>query len=241
MQDWVKINFPRVYYWLVFIKHSLLYSSFYHKSYAQFGEDILTKHLFEEGYKGFFVDVGAHRPVQHSNTFYFYNKGWRGINIDATPGSMKLFRALRPKDINVEAAVSDKNESLTFFCFDQPLLNGFYDEAEVQKNVRERKYRLISKTKIETRTLTQILDQYLPPRQPIDFLSIDVEGLDLSVLRSIDWSRYRPKVILIEILHFDFRKLPQYEIYNFLSGQGYTFYSRTVNTLIFILQNSSPV
>jgi FkbM family methyltransferase len=182
--------------------------------------------------------VGAHRPVQHSNTFHFYNKGWRGINIDATPGSMRLFRTLRPRDINVEAAVSDKNESLTFFCFDQPLLNGFYEESEVQRNILAHKVHLVSKTKIETRTLTQLLDRFLPRQQRIDFLSIDVEGLDLAVLRSIDWNRYVPRVILIEILSFDFQKLREYEIYNFLSGKGYVFYSRTVNTLVFTLRNS---
>ena len=55
---------------------------------------------------GFYVDVGAHHPIRFSNTFRLYRKGWRGLNIDANPGSMKRFHHTRPRDINIEAAVS---------------------------------------------------------------------------------------------------------------------------------------
>src|SRR4030042_4646353 len=65
--------------------------------YSQDGEDIVLASFYEEkpGYKGFYVDVGALNPLRFSNTQYFYEKGWRGINIDATPGSMKEFNEIR--------------------------------------------------------------------------------------------------------------------------------------------------
>ena len=74
---------------------------------------------------GFFVDVGAHHPQRFSNTYYFYLKGWSGINIDAMPGSMKIFDDLRSRDINLEIPISDKSEILTYYEFDEPALNSF--------------------------------------------------------------------------------------------------------------------
>ncbi len=75
-------------------------------SYSQEGEDMVLRRLFEQKTVGYYVDVGAHHPKRFSNTYYFYKRGWRGINIDAMPGSMKLFNKMRPRDINVEIPVS---------------------------------------------------------------------------------------------------------------------------------------
>jgi len=69
------------------------------KSYSQEGEDMILRRLFEKQLTGFYVDVGAHHPKRFSNTYFFYKQGWHGINIDAMPGSMKLFEKIRPRDI----------------------------------------------------------------------------------------------------------------------------------------------
>jgi hypothetical protein len=76
-----------------------------HLSYAQEGEDMVLRRIFEDQPLGFYVDVGAHHPVRFSTTYFFYRRGCRGINIDATPGSMDAFRRLRPRDINLEVAI----------------------------------------------------------------------------------------------------------------------------------------
>src|ERR1041385_1053171 len=94
------------------------------KSYSQEGEDMILKRIFDEKKNGFYVDVGAYHPKRFSNTYYFYKKGWRGINIDAMPGSRKAFRRQRPRDINVESPISDKHETLTYYAFDEPAING---------------------------------------------------------------------------------------------------------------------
>ena len=75
-------------------------------SYSLQGEDMVLKELFADKNQGFYVDVGAHHPFRFSNTYLFYKKGWRGINIDAMPRSMELFDKFRPRDINIECGVA---------------------------------------------------------------------------------------------------------------------------------------
>jgi len=71
-------------------------------SFAQEGEDRVLYRMFQGrfGRPGFYVDVGAHHPTRFSNTYLFYRMGWRGINLDAMPGSMAAFARARPRDIN---------------------------------------------------------------------------------------------------------------------------------------------
>ena len=241
VRTWIRLNLPGLYQQLIYLRHRFFYNNFYKKSYAQFGEDLICSHLFSPDYKGFFVDIGAHRPTQESNTFYFYKKGWRGINVDAMPGSMRLFKGVRPGDINLEMGVSEKKQVLNYFIFDQPLINGFYSQEEVDTSKKFKNANLIAKKEIETKPLYEILDLNLPKNTEIDLMSIDVEGLDFEVLKSNDWTKYFPKVILIEILGFDIESLEEYPIYQFLKEKGYIFYSRTMQTLIFKLKTHERV
>ncbi len=150
------------------------------KSYSEFGEDVILRNLFENQKSGFYVDVGAYHPKFLSNTYYFYKKGWRGINIDATPQSMKLFRKLRPRDINVEAAISSEKRTLKFFMFDGDFkfFNTFSEELAEKVGYKD-------VIEIQTTTLEEILDKYMPAGQEIDILSVDVEGLDYEVCNAI--------------------------------------------------------
>jgi len=98
------------------------------KSYSQEGEDMILRRLFEKQKTGFYVDVGAHHPKRFSNTFFFYKKGWRGINIDAMPNSMSLFNKIRSRDINLEIPISDKKQKLKYYMFNEAALNCFSKE-----------------------------------------------------------------------------------------------------------------
>lgn len=94
-------------FWLWLIHFRDLYITQFHlKSYALQGEDLILKEIFHQVKNGFYVDVGAHHPFKFSNTYFFYKRGWRGINIDALPHSMNLFNQFRPRDINVECGVT---------------------------------------------------------------------------------------------------------------------------------------
>lgn len=91
--------------WLIHIRN-LYITRFHTKSYAQQGEDLILREMLAYAQSGFYVDVGAHHPFRFSNTYLFYKQGWRGINIDAMPGSMKLFDRFRPRDINIQCGVA---------------------------------------------------------------------------------------------------------------------------------------
>ena len=146
----------------------------FHKiSFSQDGEDIVIAELFNGKSEGFYVDVGAHHPQRFSNTYYFYLKGWKGINIDAMPGSMKIFDDLRPNDINLEIPISDKSEILTYYEFDEPALNSFSLPLS-EERITTTNYKIVAETKLKTQTLAEVLDKHLLPEQTIDFLSIDV-------------------------------------------------------------------
>ena len=206
------------------------------KSYSQEGEDIILRRLFGKQDTGFYVDVGAHHPKRFSNTYFFYKMGWRGINIDAMPGSMKSFKKIRPRDINLEKAIADKKQVLTYYIFNEPALNGFSKELSEERDGKGNYFIKFTKD-IETTTLNEILDNYLPKNQEIDFLSIDVEGLDFVVLKSINLEKYKPKIILIEILGSSLSEINNNEISKYLINYGYSIYAKTINTVIFIDNN----
>jgi FkbM family methyltransferase len=217
---------------LSYVKNTYFDGAAY-KSFANDGEDLILKRIFGKQEEGFYVDVGAHHPKQFSNTYAFYQKGWRGINIDAMPGSMELFNKLRPRDINIEKAISDKKETLTYYRFNVPAINSFSKELSVERN-GVGNYRITSRLKIETITLEEVLDTYLPKGQGIDFLTIDVEGLDYQVLRSNNWEKYQPSVILIEAGQLTCEEALAVEISTFLKEKGYYLIAKTLDNLIWI-------
>lgn len=203
-------------------------------TFAQEGEDILLARLMDGQKSGFYVDVGAHHPSKCSNTYYFYKRGWRGINIDAMPGSMKLFNLLRPRDINIEIAISDKQEVLEFHAFNNPLFNSADKEiAESRRTAFGEERSKKNVFQVQAHTLESVLERYLPINTEIDFLSIDVEGLDLNVLKSNNWSKFRPKYILVEILDESLHTILDTETYKFLVETGYEPMSKLVHTVLF--------
>ena len=100
----------RVWEWLKRARQRILGRRAYmNPSYSIEGEDrIVRALLWQKHDKGFYVDVGAHHPFRFSNTYLFYTQGWSGINIDATPGSMKAFNKYRPRDINLEVGIGGR-------------------------------------------------------------------------------------------------------------------------------------
>jgi len=198
--------------------------------YSQEGEDIILERLFGSQEKGFFVDVGAHHPTRFSNTYSLYRKGWRGINIDATPDSMTAFFHKRPNDINIEAAVSDKTETMLFNMFKEPALNTF-DSALADTYVKAG-FEQQEKRNVNTQLLKDILDKYLPSDTKIDLMNIDVEGGELNVLKSNDWKKYSPMYIIIEVLDVNFSDIMAQPVPFFLGELGYVPITKLVQSLI---------
>lgn len=152
-----KIPFvKKIYQW---IRNTLkLYST---QSFSQEGEDLILKKIFERQKKGFYVDVGAHHPFRFSNTYLFYKKGWRGINLDAMPESMKLFKKYRPRDINLEIPIGESDRELTYHIFNEPALNTF-DASRIQEILKNPEFTLIKKIQIQIKSLKDILAKISP-------------------------------------------------------------------------------
>lgn len=170
--------------------------------------------------RGFYVDIGAFAPRLHSNSYWFYRHGWRGINVDATPDSMAMFRKVRPRDVNVEVAISNQEGPLTFYWWDTPFsvntLSAEHAEQWAQYYGQPSR-----KAVVQAITLEHLLDTYLPVGQAIDFLTVDVEEHDLEVLKSNNWEKYRPEVVVAESYAPSLSELGACNLTNYLGKEGY--------------------
>lgn len=203
------------------------------KSYAQEGEDLILRRIFSGRKEGFYVDVGAHHPRRFSNTYLFYKEGWHGINIEPNPAAFKLFTVQRKRDINLQIGIAEQSCDLTYYEFDEPALNTF-DPVTAESRIRDTPYKLIRQSQVAVERLDHVLHTHLPVGTIIDFFSIDVEGLDFSVLKSNDWQRYRPRCVLLEALNTDIEEAMQGEIVRFMHCWHYRLFAKTFNTLFFI-------
>jgi len=201
--------------------------------YGYEGEDLIVSKLFLGKKNGFFVDIGAYHPKTYSNTYLFYKKGWRGINIDANPLSIKKFQKFRKRDINLNVGVAKIEGKLCYYMFTEPALNTF-SELVYKDRIEKDKATPIGKVEIPTLPLKKIFDIYLPKNQKIDFISIDTEGFEWEVIESNDWDEYRPKVILIE--EYDRKKVfvEDSKIYQYFKKLNYAFVAKTFNTFVFL-------
>lgn len=201
-------------------------------AYSSEGEDLILKRIFDNKTNGIYVDVGAHHPFRVSNTYLFHKMKWTGINIDPMPGSKALFDRYRPQDVNLEMGVSATRQHLTYHIFNEPALNTF-SAHKVEEYTQDPKYRVIKEKKIETWPLADILDHYLPSGRSIDFLTIDAEGLDMDVLRSNNWEKYRPAYILVESDPFLLSDMQHCELGQFMQQAGYAIFAKTYYTYFF--------
>lgn len=180
---------------------------------------------------GTYLDIGSNDPVKESNTFLLYLQGWKGINIDLNEKLIKKTCEVRPRDISIVAAVSDKVEKITMFRFDDDCFSTI--DAESARKSRKNSP-LLNQTTVTTKTIDQVLREVPQAYKKIDLLSIDVEGIDVRVLKSIDYTQVRPKVIVIEDWDFAYSKIGKNEIISFLQSKGYVFYSYFALNLFFI-------
>lgn len=209
----------------------------YNISYSQDGEDLvlvsLLRNKFSINYKGYYVDIGAYHPLTFSNTKIFYDIGWRGINIDATPGSMSAFEKMRPLDTNIVAGIADKKGEMYYHMFEEPALNCF-DETIANDRINEG-WALLERKVIKTYPINDILEKHLPLGQQIDFIDIDVEGYEFQILSQFDFEKYAPCYFLTEALEYqneDFFEYQHNEVFKLLSSKGYKVVAKTMRTII---------
>jgi FkbM family methyltransferase len=171
-------------------------------SYAQNREDIIIDAFFPDVKKGFYVDVGANHPVDDSVTKLFYDKGWRGLNIEPNKQLHTLLMSCRSSDVNLNVGVSNEPKTLTLRQYSNHGLSTFSEsmmgEYSTIKSSKTDKYEDV---KVEVDTLANILKNN--GVKHISFLKVDVEGFEYEVFESNDWSKYRPELICVEANHVE--------------------------------------
>lgn len=170
----------------------------YNISFSQGGgDDIQLNKLIKEKKPGVYVDIGCWHPVKSSNTYFFYLRGWKGICIDPNPELKKGYEFFRPNDRFINCAIGLKEEKMSYYQ-----LNDNYSAMNtlnydfIQRHNLEKEIKHI--IDVPTYNLKNILDENISEGDRLDFFDIDVEGFDLEVLKSNDWGKYRPKIILVE-------------------------------------------
>ena len=210
------------------------------KSYSFGGMDLLINYLYKNKFNGVYIDVGCNHPIVGNNTFLLYQKGWSGINIDLDSHIIEMFNYFRPKDYNVNSAVSNsKEETDLFFYHERSAINTISKEVH-----NSRKNKAIEIKKIRSNTLDSVIKDSPYFDKKINFLSIDVEGNELNVLKGFNLKKYYPEVIVIEYLDLkmkelefhnqDINRIINSEIYKYLKSYNYHFVNWLHSDLFFV-------
>lgn len=215
-------------------------------SYSQFGEDLIMAYLFYQLgiYKPTYLDIGANEPRFISNTYYFYEHGASGVCVEPNPFLCSKIKKVRSRDVVINAGIGvDDKELADFFLFPD-YANGLstFSEKEAM-HWQEIGMHGIGKIKPEKTiqmrliNINKIFQDYFS--QTPDLLSIDVEGLDFDILKSIDYLKYKPKVICAETLLYNEKQkgYKNSEISQFLQSKDYSIFADTRINTIFCLND----
>jgi len=205
-------------------------------SFSQSGEDLIVDFLF--GAIGMvnptYIDIGAYHPYEYSNTALLYSKGSRGLNIEPNPENFKLFLTERPEDINLNIGIGIKPTLLDYYQMDAPTLNTF-SKDEAESFVKDHGHKIFKTTKIKVNNLDNVINEYLKGKFP-DFMSLDIEALDMLILKSIDFDESYPVIICVETISYSNSGsgLKNKVLIEFLENKGYMVYGDTYINTIFI-------
>jgi len=184
----------------IFLPEGIKMSQYVHPlvdSHSQYNEDLIIDALLKCKEVGTYVDIGANDPSLLNNTMRFYKRGWSGINVEPDPRLYNKLIEQRPRDINLNIGIGPVPGKMKFYIMSADTLSSFNKDAALESG-RIHGATLVSSQQVTVRPLMDIFDEYLVKRE-IDFMSVDTEGFDLAVLRSNDWLRYRPLLLMVEI------------------------------------------
>ena len=209
------------------------------KSYSFGGCDLLIDYIFKSKKKGFYLDVGCQHPISNNNTYLLYKRGWSGINIDLDPKNIRLFNLERPNEINICKCVSSNNSTKDLFFFHP----GSPINSLEKKTIKNKSN--FSLKKIKTFTLNSILKDH--KIEHIDYFNLDVEGHEIDILKNFDIKYYKPKVISVEFIDYQMKKLEfknnninqvlQSDLYKYFISNDYHFVNWSHADLIFVYKD----
>lgn len=211
----------------------------YNRSYSQSGEDVIVNFIFQcLGIENpAYIDIGANHPYLFNNTALLYQSGSRGINIEPNPELFELLQQIREHDVNLNIGIAQEKGFLDYYLMSSPTMSTFSLE-EREKLEKETSIDISRIIKTKTDTLSNVLNDYAHGIFP-DFLSLDVEGLEEIILRSIDYDHNFPKVICIETLTYTENNTERKEqsVINYLIDKGYMMFADTYINSIFVKQD----
>jgi FkbM family methyltransferase len=190
--------------------------------YSQFYEDYILSYVFQDVAKGTYVDVGAYDPDSGSVTKYFYLKGWRGVNVEPNPDHLAELQRRRTEDANLGVGISDAADTLTFYKFETRAsgLSTFDPDTAERHKKAGFSYETLT---IPVVTLTEALGRTEIVTGGFDFLNVDVEGFERKVLAGLDFTKYPPKVIMLEATAPLTEEPTQQKWEDLLFSHGYSF------------------
>ncbi len=201
------------------------------KAYSQYKQDEMIDHLFEGKKGGTFLDIGAHDGISFSNTYLFEKeRGWNGLCIEPMPSVFKSLERNR-KCILENCCIADKEMDVTFREIIGPeMLSGildFFDEKHLERinmeisRLGEGSYK---DYKLKSKVINDLLEKY--KLYKIDYCSIDTEGAELKIIKSIDFTKFDITVFSIENNNHDdqVRNFLREHKYVFVESEGDDFY-----------------
>ena len=187
---------------------------------SQFGEEEILEKLFKKNFKGTYLDIGCFHPTKFNNTNKLYKAGWTGINIDLNPFTIDLFKFARPRDINICAALSNKKKKTKLYYHHDLSSQNTLSPNHVKWMEGHFRLKNLGVRNIKTKKLKDILNYHSVKK--IDFLNIDIEGVEYEVISSINLNKFKVQVICIEILEYNkIQKINKRKIIKYLKKNNF--------------------
>ena len=202
------------------------------------GEDIIALAILERSGRlpdsGLYVDVGAFHPTFASNTAVLSERGWRGVCIEPNPLMADRLRTARPTDVVLEVAVGSSRRKGHLNFFYEWGSSNTLDEDFAAFISSTQSVEVSKRIEVDVVPLADILTEHVPAEASIDFMSIDVEGMDLEALQSSDWKRFRPSLVAIEDLELDLSNARSSPVFQFMTDVRYRFVAHAVYTSFYL-------
>lgn len=208
-------------------------------SFSQDGEDIVCLTLLQKlGVpQPSYLDVGAFLPILGNNTYLMYREGGRGVLVEPNVACIKELKSKRPGDtvLNIGIGFSDVEETADYYVLNHPQMNTFdADEARRRESGSNRETFIQEVVKMPLVPINKVIAEHFGGGSP-DYLSVDVEGMELTILKTLDLKKYRPKVICVDTLTDGGIKMNTGSA-DFLTSQGYIIRGMTHANTVFLDQ-----
>ena len=202
------------------------------------GEDYILQKIFSKLKNGYYIDIGSHHPILHSNTFLFYLNGWRGVCVDPLPNLIKKYKIFRGEDIFIPAGFAEKNlkNKLTFYHYAKTPDNSTFDKERVIE-LKNKFSRVPSEEiQVDLVNINDVMTSFskINPSSEIHLLNLDVEGFEEKILESFFLNKIFPWVVCVEDLGFLADELNKSMIDSLMKKNGYKLGMKTFLSSVYI-------